>query len=232
MTYVNQFNQKLDFEVPNWQGALYPPHTSIFGLYSMLEPLNLEKHAHSLFESLLFNNQGETWTYLYSKPIFNFDDFIVYLKEKLIKPDFLPYAILDLSTKKVLGTAAYHRIVPEHGVIEVGHLHFSKLLQRTRIATEAMYLMMYRVFEELKYRRYEWKCHTFNEPSRQAALRLGFTFEGIFRQMIVIDNRNRDTAWFSIIDSEWPPLKKRFETWLHPNNFDSNGRQKKKLLEC
>jgi RimJ/RimL family protein N-acetyltransferase len=121
------------------------------------------------------------------------------------------------------------RIDPSHGVIEVGNINYSPLLQRKPAATEAMYLMMRRVFDELGYRRYEWKCDSLNAPSRAAAQRLGFQFEGIFRQAVVNKGRNRDTAWYSIIDSEWPALKQAFEQWLAPENFDAAGKQKRPL---
>jgi RimJ/RimL family protein N-acetyltransferase len=130
-----------------------------------------------------------------------------------------------------IGISGYLRINPEDGSIEVGHLHFSKLLQKTPAATEAMYLMMQYAFDNLKYRRYEWKCDSLNQPSRDAALRLGFKFEGIFRQHMVRKDRNRDTAWFSIIDSEWPSLKEKFQKWLQPNNFDDHGYQRISLRD-
>jgi RimJ/RimL family protein N-acetyltransferase len=123
------------------------------------------------------------------------------------------------------------RIEPAHGVIEVGNINYSPLLQRTAAATEAMFLMMRRVFDELGYRRYEWKCDSLNAPSRNAALRLGFQYEGLFRQAVVYKKRNRDTAWFSIIDSEWPALKRAYLDWLAPANFDGTGRQTRKLAE-
>jgi RimJ/RimL family protein N-acetyltransferase len=138
------------------------------------------------------------------------------------------YAIIDLATERAVGLAGYLRIDPANGSIEVGHLNYSPLLQRTPGATEAMYLMMTRAFA-LGYRRYEWKCHALNAPSRSAALRLGFTFEGIFRQAAVVKGRNRDTAWYSIIDSEWPALKQAFERWLAPENFDERGIQRTPL---
>ncbi|MBV8803091.1 MAG: GNAT family N-acetyltransferase, partial [Gammaproteobacteria bacterium] len=130
-----------------------------------------------------------------------------------------------------LGIAGYLRITPNHGVIEIGHLHFSKLLKQTPLATEAIYLMLKQVFDEYKYRRCEWKCNNLNEPSHKAAKRFGFTFEGIFRQHYVFKNQNRDTAWYSIIDSEWPILKEKFEKWLHSNNFTPSGKQILKLAE-
>lgn len=144
--------------------------------------------------------------------------------------DPLFYAIVD-NTGKATGVAAYMRIDPSNGVIEVGHLNFSPALQRTAAATEAMYLMMRRAFDELGYRRYEWKCDSLNAPSRRAAERLGFGFEGEFRQAIVYKERNRDTTWYSIVDAEWPARKKAFEGWLASGNFDSAGHQRRSLFE-
>ena len=145
--------------------------------------------------------------------------------------DPLFYTIMETKTDSPLGLASYLRITPEHGVMEVGHLHFSKLLKKTPAATEAMFLMMQRAFDELKYRRYEWKCDSLNKPSIEAAKRLGFSFEGLFRQDKVIKGRNRNTSWFSIIDAEWPMLKKRFQAWLQKENFDESGEQIRRLSE-
>ena len=138
---------------------------------------------------------------------------------------------MDAVSGQAVGVGGYLRIDPANGAIEVGHLLFSPLMQGTRIATEAMVLLMRRVFDELGYRRYEWKCDALNAPSRRAAERLGFTFEGVFRQAVVVKGRNRDSAWFSILDSEWPALKAAFERWLDPKNFDADGKQRKRLEE-
>jgi RimJ/RimL family protein N-acetyltransferase len=145
--------------------------------------------------------------------------------------DPLFFAIVDLATERAVGWASYLRIDPPNGVIEVGHLAYSPLLQRTPAATEAMCLMMRRAFDELGYRRYEWKCNSLNEPSWRAAERLGFVYEGIFRQGVVQNGRNRDQAWFSIIDKEWPGVRAALERWLEPGNFDEEGRQRRRLGE-
>ena len=141
------------------------------------------------------------------------------------------HTIVDQSSNKALGVASYLRINPAVGVIEVGHINYAPILQQTRAGTEAMYLMMKRVFEELGYRRYEWKCDALNIASRHAAERLGMTFEGIFRQATIYKQRNRDTAWFSILDHEWPRMKVAFEKWLKSENFKENGKQIKRLSE-
>jgi RimJ/RimL family protein N-acetyltransferase len=145
--------------------------------------------------------------------------------------DPLFHTIVDASTGKAVGVATFMRVDRTHGVIEVGNINYSPLLQRTPAATEAMFLMMRRAFDELGYRRYEWKCDSLNAPSRAAALRLGFQYEGLFRQAVVYKQRNRDTAWFSMIDSEWPVLQRAYEQWLAPANFDAGGRQRQNLAD-
>ena len=168
------------------------------------------------------------WTYLPYGPFATLEAYRAWIEEVWSGSDPMFYAIVDTSTGRALGVAGYLRISPASGSIEVGHISYSPLLQRTPAATEAMYLMMARVFE-LGYRRYEWKCHALNAPSRAAALRLGFTFEGVFRQATVIKGRNRDTAWYSVIDEEWPALKEAFGRWLAPANFDEQGKQRIRL---
>lgn len=225
MNEKNEFNQDVGFTVQNWLPVQRPNKITLQGQYCILEPLNIQKHSVPLFNSLSLDNQGESWTYLPYGPFDTCQNFQHWLKETIDDRDTLLYAILDPKTQTPTGICGYLRINPEHGAIEVGHLHYSKLLSRTPAATEAMYLMMVYVFDKLKYRRYEWKCNSLNHPSRNAALRLGFKFEGIFRQHNVFKNRNRDTAWFSIIDSEWPEIKSKFIKWLNQTNFDSNGNQ-------
>jgi len=151
------------------------------------------------------------------------------MRSKEVSEDPLFYAIVDRRTRLAVGRAALMRIDPQNRVIEVGNIMYTLALQRTRGATEAMYLLARYVFEDLGYRRYEWKCNALNEPSRRAALRLGFSFEGIFRQHMIVKGRNRDTAWFSMLDSEWPARKREFERWLDGSNFDSQGLQKTPL---
>jgi RimJ/RimL family protein N-acetyltransferase len=193
-----------------------------------LEPLSLEIHASNLFDAYSLDAGDGMWTYLPSGPFESRADFDGCVKRMCAMDDPQFYAIIDAQLNKATGIASLLRITPAHGSIEVGFLAFSPLLQRTTAATEAMYLMMRRSFE-LGYRRYEWKCDSLNTPSRAAAKRLGFTFEGIFRQAVVYKGRNRDTAWFSILDTEWPKLKVEFERWLDPSNFDADGRQLTKL---
>jgi len=170
------------------------------------------------------------WTYLAYGPFRTLQEYFAEM-DRWLKQDWQIHAILDEKTGSAVGLASYMRVEPEAGSIEVGAIMYSPLLQRTPAGTEAMYLLMRRVFDELGYRRYEWRCNALNQNSVNAAKRLGFQFEGIFRQSQVLKGRNRDTAWFSIIDSEWPRLKVAFETWLAPQNFDGSGRQLRSLTE-
>lgn len=230
MPPTNEFNQTVGFFIDNWSPLENPAKNKIVtGRYCSLAPLDLNMHAVPLFDALSLDNQGESWTYLPYGPFYNIADFKIWLQLTQSEKDTLLYAILDKKMRSPIGIAGYLRINPEHGTIEIGHVHFSKLLQKTPAATEAMYLMMQYALEELHYRRCEWKCNALNQASHNAALRLGFTFEGIFRQTHVLKNRNRDTAWFSIIDSEWPEVKEKLSAWLHPNNFDIHGNQRVRL---
>jgi RimJ/RimL family protein N-acetyltransferase len=173
--------------------------------------------------------QASLWTYMFDGPFADRTAFAEALKKREASDDPLFLSIVDAATDRPVGIASYMRIEPAHRVIEVGGIVFSPALQRRPGATEAMYLMARHVFEDLGYRRYEWKCDALNAPSRRAALRLGFTFEGIFRQHMIVKGRNRDTAWFSITDSEWPARKAALEAWLAPDNFEANGMQKQSL---
>ena len=200
------------------------------GRLCRLERADVFRHATELFEACARDKSGTMWTYLPYGPFVSFASFESWMTDLCVGPDPMPFVIIDQHSNRVVGLAAYLRITPAAGSIEVGHVIYSPQLQRGTIATEAMYLMMKRAFE-LGYRRYEWKCDTFNAKSRAAAQRLGFSFEGIFRQAIVYKNRTRDTAWFSVIDSEWPALQAAFERWLHPANFDERGEQRTRLSD-
>jgi RimJ/RimL family protein N-acetyltransferase len=195
----------------------------------MLEPLDAELHAAALWHAV--HGHDELWTYLADGPYASEADLAAGLKEKQVTSSAVFFALLTESNGCTEGYASYMRIDPANGVIEVGNILLAPSLQRTVAATEAMYLMARHIFEDLGYRRYEWKCNANNEPSRRAALRLGFTFEGIFRQHMVIKGQNRDTAWFSMLDSDWPARKAAFEAWLDPANFDAEGRQHKSLAQ-
>jgi len=203
----------------------------MIGRYCRLEPVSVPRHEQQLFEAYSQAPDGRDWTYLFADRPDTPADFHAYLARLEASTDPLHFTIIDEQTARAAGTAALMRIEPIHGVIEVGSITFSPLLKKTRAATESMFLMMRRAFDELGYRRYEWKCDSFNAPSRAAALRYGFTFEGIFRQAIVYKGRSRDTAWYSITDAEWPRVRAAFEAWLDPVNFSVDGRQKRRLSD-
>jgi RimJ/RimL family protein N-acetyltransferase len=196
-----------------------------------VEPLDIERHAADIFAANAEDGEGKNWTYMSEEPFPDSPSFRAWLERDCLKDDPLVHAIVDRSTERAVGMASLMRIQPDCGVIEVGRILYSPALQRTAAATEAMYLMMKRVFDELGYRRYEWKCDALNAPSRTAALRLGFTFEGIFRNGTVYKQRSRDTAWYAIIDADWPRIKAAFDRWLDPGNFDAAGRQRARLSQ-
>jgi len=209
--------------------AKRPQRTRLEGRTVSIVPLDPNAHADALFASAGGEQNEALWRYLFEGPFATRAEFDISLRQKALSEDPFFFAILDKSSGEAVGYAAYMRIEPAHRVIEIGSILFTPRLQRTIGATEAMYLMAQHVFEGLGYRRYEWKCNALNAPSRSAALRLGFTFEGIFRQHMIIKGRNRDTAWFSMLDSEWPKRKAVFERWLDPSNFDATGRQRMSL---
>jgi RimJ/RimL family protein N-acetyltransferase len=201
------------------------------GRYCRLEPVSVQRHEKDLFAAYMQAPDDRDWTYLFAARPASSSQFNAYLAKLETSDDPLHFAIIDGTTNEAVGTAALMRIEPTHGVIEVGSITFSPLLKKTRAATESMYLMMRRAFDELGYRRYEWKCDSLNAPSRSAALRYGFTFEGIFRQAVVYKGRSRDTAWYSITDTEWPRIRAAFEAWLAADNFNADGRQKRSLSD-
>jgi RimJ/RimL family protein N-acetyltransferase len=194
-----------------------------------VEALREEAHAERLHEAHSLDSEGRNWTYLPYGPFASADEYQAWVASKQALDDPVFYAIVALPEARPVGVASYLRIDPDMGVIEVGHLSYSPALQRSAAATEAMYLMMHHAFEDLGYRRYEWKCDSLNHPSRSAALRLGFRFEGIFKQAVVVKGRNRDSAWYSITDAEWPEIRAALEAWLEPDNFDGAGEQKERL---
>jgi RimJ/RimL family protein N-acetyltransferase len=212
-----------DPDLLHWKPVSYPQPATLRGRTVMLEPLDAELHTAGLWQAV--HGHDEVWAYLADGPYANEAELQRALAEKQSGASARFLALITRADGCAKGYASYMRIEPAHGVIEVGNILLSPSLQRTTAATEAMYLMARHVFEDLGYRRYEWKCNALNEPSRRAALRLGFTFEGIFRQHMVTKGKNRDTAWFSMLDKEWPAQKQAFESWLAPTNFDSKGRQ-------
>ena len=228
MTHTNTAGQPIGFPVPDWTPRKMIPHTQMTGQTCRLEPLTLA-HAPALHAAFAADKTGTLWTYMPSGPYQSEADYADWVAGAAEQKDPLFYAIIDASADQPVGVASYLRIDPNHGSAEVGWITYSPALKRSTLATEAMYLMMKRVFDELGYRRYEWKCDALNAPSRKAAARLGFTYEGTFRQAVVYKGRNRDTAWFSITDQEWPAIRAAFQAWLSPDNFDAEGNQKARL---
>jgi RimJ/RimL family protein N-acetyltransferase len=200
------------------------------GRYVDLEHVEAERHGSALWNSFQAGDpEGRIWTYLGYGPFPDKAGFLAWLKERQASVDPLFYAFVPHATGEASGMASFMRMVPEHGVIEIGHIWLSPGLKQTREATEGLYLMMRHALETLGSRRLEWKCDALNQPSRRAAERLGFTFEGVFRQHMIVKGRNRDTAWFSIIDTDWPAIDQAFQKWLAHDNFDGAGRQRQAL---
>lgn len=215
-----------------WTPAKPVERTVLEGMTVRLEPIDPVRHCDPLFEaSHGAAGDPHIWDYLPYGPFASRDAFRAWLDERAASDDPLSFAVVDMETGLARGMASLMRIVPEHGVIEIGHIWFAPLLQRTRQATEAIFLLSRHAFDDLGYRRYEWKCDALNDRSRRAAKRFGFTYEGVFRQHMVVKGRNRDTAWFSILDSEWPAIRAAFEAWLRPDNFGPEGSQRRSLEE-
>lgn len=231
MTRINDYDQPIGASVPHWAARPLPPHTAIEGRFCRLEPIHAKSHGAELYAALASAPDNRAWTYLFTEPFANQQTCMAYLESVQSSKDPMFFAVVDSKTQRAVGYLTLMRIDPAHGVIEVGNINYSPLLQRTPAATEAQYLLMKLVFDTLGYRRFEWKCDSLNTPSRSAALRLGFTFEGIFRQAMVYKGRSRDTAWFSIIDCEWQVVKAAMETWLSPDNFEPDGSQCMSLLD-
>ena len=213
----------------SFKKARLPTKQRLVGKYSILEPIDVKKHAEDLYKNYSKDKKNLIWTYLPYGPFKNINLFKEWLRSFCLNNDPFFYAIYAKRYKQYCGMASYLRIIPAHGSIEVGHINYSPILQNTAEGTETMYLMMKNAFEVLGNRRYEWKCNNLNVLSKNAAKRLGFKFEGIFRQMFIFKGRNRDSAWFSIIDKEWKKLKNGYLRYLKPSNFDKNYKQLTKL---
>jgi RimJ/RimL family protein N-acetyltransferase len=227
----NSLGQPIGFPVAGWTARPWPQRTVMTGRFCRLEPFDPARHVEELFAALQRDREGRNWTYLPVGPFASVTEFRAWADTVKAGDDPIFFSVIDAASGRAVGYASYLRIDAKSGVIEVGHINYTPLLQRKPAATEAMYLMMRRVFDELGYRRYEWKCNALNAPSRAAAARFGFTYEGTFRQAMVVKGQNRDTAWFSILDNEWPAQKVAFERWLAPDNFDAAGQQRASLAE-
>jgi RimJ/RimL family protein N-acetyltransferase len=226
--YRTENDLLIGFPLADWKPPVRPPHEPMQGRYCRVERLHIDTHAADLFAANRADARNINWTYLPYGPFATLRDYCAWIEGSCLGDDPLFHAIVDLETGRAVGVASYLNINLQNGTIEVGHINYSPALQNTRAASEAMYLMMKRVFE-LGYRRYEWKCNALNRKSRDAAQRLGFSYEGVFRQHLVAKSRNRDSAWYAAIDSEWPALQAAFEKWLAPENFAADGQQRESL---
>lgn len=230
---INEHQQHIGEALPHFSIGEKPNATLLQGQYCRLEKCSLERHLADLWSVYSHDSPAENWTYLPEKygPFAEKTDFAAFLAQMETSQDPYYFAIIDQTSGKALGTFSLMRIDSTNRVVEIGAVIYGEALKQSRIASEAQFLLMQYIFETLQYRRAEWKCDSLNTPSRRAALRLGFQFEGIFRQHIVYRGRNRDTAWFSMLDSEWQAVKSRFVSWLAPDNFDTSGKQKRRLNE-
>ncbi len=224
MTIKQKFGAPVKFKK-----AKLPSRKNFRGQYVVLEPIIISRHSKDLYNNFLRDKKNIIWEYLPYGPFKSYGSFKKWLKSFCLNKDPFFYAIYSKRHRQYCGMASYLRITPEHGSIEVGHINYSPILQNTVEGTEAMYLMVKNAFEVLGNRRYEWKCNNLNSASKKAAKRLGFKFEGVFRQMFIFKGRNRDSAWFSIIDKEWKKHKKKYLSFLKRSNFDNKLNQKKKL---
>lgn len=228
-TRTNAWGQPIGDPVPGWTTRPRPAREPMQGRHCRLEPLTVA-HARALHDAYA-EDDGRNWTYLPYGPFGSAAEYEAWVERAIAGEDPVFHAIVAAGSGRPVGVASFLRIDPAMGSIEVGHLSYAPALQRTPAATEAMFLMMRNAFDELGYRRYEWKCDSLNAPSRAAALRLGFRYEGTFRQMVVMKGRNRDTAWYAITDGEWPAIRAALEGWLDPGNFDASGRQRRRLKD-
>ena len=232
---TNELGQPVGELVTGWSPRPVPTRLMLEGRYCRLERLDPDRHAEELFTADRRDTNGASWTYLPYGPFTTFESYRQWVEGVCAADEPAYFAVIatdpaaGLPDDHAVGVMSYLNIVPAHGSIEIGHIHFSPHLQRQRAATEAQYVLMSHAFDELGYRRYEWKCDALNAPSRSASERLGFRFEGLFRQAVVVKGRNRDTAWYSITDREWPRVSENLRAWLAPDNFDEHAQQRRAL---
>lgn len=227
MTRLNEFGQPVGDPV-EWSAATFPPAVALAGRHVALEPM-APQHAQAVVDRLA--PYPDLWTYQAEDAPASVDEAAAVISAAVAAPDTVPYAIVDRPGGELLGRVSYLRIQPRLGSIEVGGIIYGPGLQRTTGATEVQHLLMRHAFDDLGYRRYEWKCDSLNAPSRSAALRLGFVEEGTWRNALIYKGRNRDTTWFSVTDAEWPTVGAAFEEWLADANRDASGQQRRSLAE-
>jgi RimJ/RimL family protein N-acetyltransferase len=218
-------------DLANWTPRPRPDRIVLEGRHVRLEPLTAKTHGDGLFEASTVADAAERFRWLPDYPPENRAAFQPWLERAEASEDPLYFTVIDKASGRIAGRQTLMRIDPANGVIEIGNIYWGPLISRQPAATEAQFLFMKYAFDDLGYRRYEWKCNDRNAPSKRAAERFGFTFEGIFRQHMIVKGENRDTAWYSILDSEWPALRRSYEQWLDPSNFDAQGRQKQRLQD-
>lgn len=228
MQRVNAYGQPIGAALPEWTAVAIPDAQVLEGRYCTLERLDPRRHAAALFAAYATAPDERDWTYLSAGPFASETEYSAWAVTAAESPTQVHYAIIDHATNNPQGTLALMNIKPEHGTVEIGTVVLAPAIQQTRVATEAHYLLMHYIFG-LGYRRYEWKCDSLNAPSRKAARRLGFQYEGTFRQAVVYKQRSRDTAWFAMIDQDWPTRQQAFQQWLDPQNFDRDGKQRRRL---
>ncbi|OEL02642.1 GNAT family acetyltransferase [Staphylococcus succinus] len=224
----NAFNQPIGEQITHFDKPILPNIATLDGNYCRLEKLS-SNHTDDLFRQFSDPEDAPNWTYLPDDQIKDYNQFQQYINNRISSKDPYFFSIINKTNNEAIGIIALLRIDPQKASIEVGHIHYANVLKRTRIATEVHYLLASYVFDTLGYRRYEWKCDALNEPSKKAAQRLGFKYEGTFRNHLIYKNRNRDTCWLSIIESEWQNIKHNYEMWLDENNFDESEKQLNKL---
>lgn len=224
---LNEFGQPIGDAVADWTPRAFPPDTPMMGRYCVLERISPAKHAQALYAAHRAAPDWRDWTYLLREPFPTEAAFTAWAEEAAQSRDPLHFVVTVDGAP--VGSLAHMRIDPNNGVIEVGDVRFAPALQRTRAATEAVYLMMRRAFDDLGYRRHEWKCDSLHATSRRAAERYGFRYEGLFRQAVIYKGRSRDTAWYAVTDKDWPSVRAAFEAWLAPENFDAQGQQRRAL---
>ncbi|PKR56870.1 GNAT family N-acetyltransferase [Thalassospira lohafexi] len=229
--HKDDFGKPVGLPIENWSGCEFPPRTDMTGRHVIVSPIDVERDAQQLFDANGKAADGSRFTYLSTHAFDDFASYKAWLVGMAANADPMLHTIIDVATNKAVGVAAFMRIDAANGVVEIGNINYAPALSKTIGGTEAMYLMMKRAFDELGYRRYEWKCDDHNAPSRAAAARYGFSYEGTFRNHMVYKGRNRDTAWFSITVEEWPALRTAFEAWISPDNFDETGAQRKRLQD-